>query len=207
MRRALVATFASFALAFAACGGDDDASTPTATRAASSTPASSPTAPPVPDVVRTVADAVRRRDVAALQQFVQYDPVPCTTAPPAGPGGPPLCRPGEADGTPVDVVQLASCESFYARPDEAHPELFELDAAAPFAGAYRLPDDSQVIRVWPAAEYAVLGERPRQPDVVLLVQYLVDDRGIVGIENVCGGFSDVAQFVRESHYGAPVIAP
>jgi hypothetical protein len=178
----------------AACGDDNQTSrltSPTAGRAATTVPAS-PTTPgttgtAAPGGVRTGIAAVDRAiaavlaaDERVLGEMLVLQPVRCE-AEPVGVGGPPPCRDGEADGTPVEVIATAQCEGAYVRPDELRLTSIVADAAELYA-VYRAPDN-----YFPSGLYVAVFERPADAqgrrDAFELV---LDNEGIAGINFGCG---------------------
>lgn len=65
----------------------------------------------------SVVAALLSGEPARVRSVVGYVRVPCEVEP-QDIGAPPACRPGEAEGTPVEVFQGAECEGYYLRPDE-----------------------------------------------------------------------------------------
>ena len=107
----IAAVVLAVGLAAAACGDDDNSSTPTsgttASPAATATlgATAAPTARPTTTGIASVDAAIRAvlaNDAAALKSQFAYFKVNCSTNPSGGFPFPPKCSASEADGTPVD---------------------------------------------------------------------------------------------------------
>jgi hypothetical protein len=61
--------------------------------------------------VDNIVDVVASGDVQMLRSLIQFTNTKCTTA--HGLGGPPKCRDGEAEGTPVDVLPIFGSEGHF----------------------------------------------------------------------------------------------
>jgi hypothetical protein len=158
---------------------------------ASPSPGTPTTGTPSPDggtgaaILDEVIAAVESGDVAAIEALVNFQPRPCTTES-AGAGGPPVCdlRTGEPDGTPVNVVQISTCEGGWLREGD-----FNLQGLEPqeleYEGAYRTGESPVYTEA--DAEYAALFFREGQPAGTRWgVAFLTDDEGIVRIDFGCG---------------------
>src|SRR3989304_4562291 len=88
-------------------GGEEGAESPAPPPPVASlapTATATPTAA-VPSGVQAIIDAALSGDPEQLEPLVGYTKVGCITTPP-GIGQPPLCRDGEAGGTPVAVLPV-----------------------------------------------------------------------------------------------------
>ena len=179
---------------------------PTATPAPTPTP--TPTATPAagaPAEVQALVDAALSGDPEALRPFLDYAAIPCSTAIPVGPGGPPLCREGEADGTLVDVLFLSSCEGGYSRPDELDRTLVTL-SDIDFYAVYRMPERFNASPF--AAEYVAIFSRiieGEKEDTQGLAGLLVDEGKLVAV--MFGCFQTPEQFVEAWQLEDVVVAP
>lgn len=61
--------------------------------------------------VDNIVDAVASGNVQMLRSLIQFTDTKCTTA--DGLGGPPKCREGEAEGTPVEVLPIFGPEGHF----------------------------------------------------------------------------------------------
>ena len=210
----LLITAAILASALAACDGDEAINGDGPAPNPSATVASAPSSTPVPgdglpEVVAAIIDAARRNDAAALEALVRYEPVPCTTTI-TGIGGPPRCEGSETDGTLVDVVFAADCESYYARRgalrfDQVSFGVFGNGDA--LYGVYAIDEASQLSRAepWAGASYAIVLNRIAPSDGRFVYVLLTDGEVIVGAAGGCGETPE--QWVANQGLGEPIFAP
>jgi hypothetical protein len=125
-----------------------------------------------------IVDAVLANDPDRVRDLIHYTPVGCTTA--EGLGGPPKCRSGEAQGTPVEVVPVLGPEGFALRRDDPSVGIS--------AGDYRLMAAVSNVKEsmrsedwWLPAKYALVFGSEDSPSAVIL---LADEAGIVRIIHV-----------------------
>ncbi|MDO8615370.1 MAG: hypothetical protein Q7T33_06485 [Dehalococcoidia bacterium] len=166
-------------LALACKGGGGPASTPTA---APASPTPTATAPPtaaaeVPAEVQAVIDAALSGDPEAMRALVVYTKIGCITEEFGGP----VCQPGEAAGTPVDVLSVGTCEGEYRRADELDEMPLGLLSDLSLYAVYRWPQDSE-----PAAEYAVLFSKAASAGDEIGVELLVQGERFVHVKFGCG---------------------
>jgi len=186
---ALLSTLALIAglAMMAACGGDDsDAAppnTPTITQPPTSTPVPGTQPSGIAAVDKAIA-AVEAGDIDAFIDLILLAPEDCV-ARNDGLGGPPLCEPGEAPGTPVDVVPFASCEGYWSREgalSQALRPLFDgqvrLYAVYETGGNERLFDRE--------GAYAVIFEVTGGPNGPQGRDVIMTDEGVVGVNFGCG---------------------
>jgi hypothetical protein len=213
-----ILTAALVVLAASACDDGDDDEPPTSvpatstasaspTPGASTTPALSPTAVIETGIasVDAVARAVAADDFASLESLAVFDALPCTTTV-EGIGGPPECRAGEADGTPVDVLLGAACEGYYVREGELTFETLSIGRPGggnPLYGVYA--SSSNLAGGWPRAKYVIVLYNEGPTDAVMAFALLVDDENIVGFLDGCGATPE--QFVETQRLGEPIAGP
>jgi len=164
----------------AACGGDDGGDE--ATPKASPSPTAAETdeaAAVVPVEVQAIIDAALSGDQEELLALVQYTTIPCA-ATPEGIGGPPTCRQGEADGTPVEVLPVGTCEGELRRPDEIDDTPALLSDISLYA-VYRWPAAQE-----PPGEYAAMFARTGPTGEVLAVELVIEDGRLVRLKFGCG---------------------
>jgi major membrane immunogen (membrane-anchored lipoprotein) len=134
--------------------------------AATATPTeeSLPTALPIPELpyhpldtrsnipeIDVIIGAVAGGDPQELRNLFEYTTIACMTV--NALGGPPPCREGEAEGTPVEVLPSLGPEGSFLRKDEA--ERFPgLDVMGLYA-VYRVPDSAFTDPNYPAGDYAI----------------------------------------------------
>ncbi len=129
-----------------------------------------------------ILSAVASGDTEALRSLVEFTNAPCTQQ--DGLGGPPKCREGEVEGTPVDVLPFLGGEGSFLRKDEIGNSpgidvtsvyaVYEVNAAAISSEEY-----------YPIGKYVILfvGEG-NQPAVALRI----GEQGIVRVEHIFGFF-------------------
>lgn len=103
-----------------ACGGDDGNNTPSTTPAPSAAPTDAGAAPPSRTGVQdidAIIEAVLTRDTEALASMVRLRPLACVGPTPSSLGAL-FCEDAETEGTVIDVLPVAQCESHYTRRDE-----------------------------------------------------------------------------------------
>jgi hypothetical protein len=219
MRRSLILSLivAMVAAAAVGCDGDDDGgdngqpTAPVTTETAATatgTPGPTATPDPVPLGLRSLVNAARTGNVAAIEAAVRYQPVPCTTNQ-QGVGGPPLCREGEAEGTPVNVVFATTCEGYYARPGELALDQIEFGAAGggdALYGVYAIDPASQLARIeaWDGATHAIVLNRT-QGDATLPYVFITDGTAVIGTATGCGETPE--EWVDFQGLGEPLLAP
>jgi hypothetical protein len=168
----------------AACGDEEKESAQTI--APTSPVAGSTTATPggaAPPGIQAIVDAALSGDPQELRALIGYTAVACVREP-VGMGGPPLCRDGEAEGTPVDVLWVAGCEGEYRRSDELDEIPLSQLSALDFYAAYRWPEEFNAPPV--AAEYAAIFSRTGPTAETLAVALLIEGGELVAIKLGCG---------------------
>lgn len=102
----------------------------------------------VDNILATVASG----DVEALRSLIQFTDTSCTRA--EGLGGPPKCREGEVEGTPVEVLPIFGPEGHFF-----HKEEIERWTGVEATGLYAIYEvASEVVSEadYPAGKYAVM---------------------------------------------------
>jgi hypothetical protein len=215
------------AVAGAACSGSRGAGTaspsavaasPTTAPATATSPAPASTATPpstpaptpepaadrrtgVPDLDRII-DAVDQKDVATLEQLVDYQVVGCTTE--LGAGGPPKCPNGVADGTMLRVFPVVSCEGGWTE-DASETLAFFVDAARGLYAAARNPGIPDVGPDWPASD-TLLVFHLQQPYGAAAGRIHVSAGRIVAVWYSCSVGSPPSILLDVAGHTAPLIA-
>ncbi len=125
-----------------------------------------------------ILDAISRNDVEALRSLVEFTDAQCTQL--EGLGGPPKCRAGEEEGTPVEVLSFLGSEGSFLRRDEIGDwsgitasglyAVYEVNAAVISSEQY-----------YPIGKYViVLTSEENQPAVALRV----GESGIVRVDAI-----------------------
>ncbi len=150
--------------------------------------------------VDAVVDAVLSGDPEALRSFVRFTSIACTTNP-LGLGGPPLCRPGEADGTLVDTFPIGTVEGYYLPADEIDDFLRSLTSyEISLYAVYLAPADS-----WLPGDYVALCSRDIRGTGVIGEELLISDGRLVGAKAIYQVPPEqVAQYER---FGKVILPP
>jgi len=129
--------------------------------------------------IDVIIQAVASGNPQELRNLFEYTTATCMTV--NALGGPPPCRPGEAEGTLVEVLPSLGPEGSFLRKDEV--ENFPGLNVTGLYAVYRVPDSAFSDENYPAGEYGIayLSEGDR-PEVILQVT----DGKIVRIDYVFG---------------------
>jgi hypothetical protein len=188
------------------CGNAHDASTPSPTpRAGEATSAPVRTSTATPRMTATataptsgwhaILDAATRNDVDALAKLVRFTPTACATDV-QGMGGPPDCRPGEANGTLVDVLAISDCEGHYLRRDEPAFDPVATGTVT-FVNAYNAPSG-----LFPPGETILVFTRLMPGIGEIGWQLVLADDAIVGVKYGCG--ETASGLIERQQLGQPI---
>lgn len=114
--RGVAAVMVLLALLLVACGGDDGNNTSSTTPAPTEAEATPPSRTGVQDI-DAIIEAVLTRDAEALRSLVRLRPLACIGPTPSSLGAL-FCENAETEGTIIDVLPVAQCESHYTRHEE-----------------------------------------------------------------------------------------
>lgn len=105
----------------------------------------------IPEVDQVI-DAALEGDPENLMPLIAFTSTQCTHA--DGLGGPPKCRNGESEGSPVEVLPFLGTEGHFTRKEEmaSWPGL----EASRLHAVYRVSDQAYSEPNYPAGEYAVV---------------------------------------------------
>jgi hypothetical protein len=106
--------------------------------------------------VDNVIEAVASGEPQLLRSLVKFTAAKCTLL--GGLGGPPKCREGEAEGTPVEVLPFLSSEGSYIRKDEI--ENWQGIEASGLYAVYRVSAEVRSEEYFPAGEIVILFSAP-----------------------------------------------
>jgi hypothetical protein len=99
-----------------------------------------------------VIDTVTGRDAELLRSLIQFTNTKCTRV--EGLGGPPKCREGEAEGTPVDVLPIYGPEGHFIHKEEIE-SWPGVDPQGLYA-VYEVAPDFVPEVDYPAGKYAIM---------------------------------------------------
>ncbi|HSL45324.1 MAG TPA: hypothetical protein VK897_17955 [Anaerolineales bacterium] len=178
---ARIAILILFTLALFACAPV----TPAATEEPVASPESVPGENYYPLTTRTgiehidqILAAVASDDPQNLRALAEFFPAECTNQ--DGLGGPPKCREGEAEGTPVEVIAFLSGEGGHIRKDE-----IENWTGVNVSGLYAVYEVNTAVisseQYYPVGEYVILLLDENDRDAVAL---RVGERGIVRMDTI-----------------------
>lgn len=114
------------------------------------------------DNVDPVLEAVASADRQALISLIQFTEAVCTHA--DGLGGPPKCREGETEGTPMEVLPFLGGEGSYLRSEEIG-DWQGIDVSALYAVYEVSPENVVQEEYFPSGEYVIIliGEENQSP--------------------------------------------
>jgi hypothetical protein len=198
--------------AIAGCGGDGGSTpTPTSNQTPGFTPATdngspepSPKVEPVPErsgdeALDAIIEGFMQHDTKPLLPLLRYSVIPCEKTP--GLGGPPLCRPDQEPGTPVEVMPVAGCEQSYPKPHEFEQALATF-VTADLYGVYRAPDGLTF-----DGDYMLLVSMPRpdNADQQIATEVIVKDGRIAAVDQTCALTPE--ETVEQDGLGEPLYVP
>lgn len=153
------------------------------------------------EAIDQVLEAVSRGDPQSLRSLVEFTNAVCTQQ--EGLGGPPKCREGEAEGTPVEVLSFLGGEGSFIRKDDIGNwtgitasgiyAIYEVNAAVISSEQY-----------YPIGKYVVLfvsGEN--QPAVALRI----GERGIVRVDTIFDSSPESLRAIVEREASTVILAP
>src|SRR5688572_2427635 len=114
--------------------------------------------------IDNVIAAVANGDLQLLRSFVKFTLAKCTLL--DGLGGPPKCRAGEAEGTPVEALPFLGSEGSFIRRDEI--EIWQGIEVSGLYAIYRVSAAVQSEEYYPAGEVAIIFVAPENRPTVSL---------------------------------------
>jgi hypothetical protein len=130
------------------------------------------------EIIDGILDAVASGDTQRLRSLILFSNAVCTQR--EGLGGPPKCREGEAEGTPVEVLSFLGSEGGFLRKDE-----IDRWSGIDVPGIYAVYEVNSAVlaseQYYPLGKYVVLFvAEENQPAVALRV----DEGGIVRVDQI-----------------------
>jgi hypothetical protein len=129
------------------------------------------------EVVDAVIDAVLAGDQEVLGSMVRLTTAGCTTA--SGLGGPPKCRPDQADGTEVSFFPILGPGEGSPVPPEQVESLLDFQVQELYA-VYELDQEIRAAADWPEGKYGLIFIPQAEGAQITLI---VSDAGIVGMDS------------------------
>jgi len=157
-------------------------STPTQTAAPEPQPTSAQNYHPLEtrvgmEEIDKVINAVAGGDLQLLRSLVKFTTAECTVL--DGLGGPPKCREGEAQGTPMEVLPFMGGEGSFIRNDEIG-NWQGIEVSGLYA-IYRVSADVRSEEYYPAGEVAIIFVAPENRPAVSL---RLSEGGIVRVDHI-----------------------
>jgi hypothetical protein len=150
----------------------------------------------IQEVDRVLA-AVAGGQADEFSSLLHHATVPCTTK--DGLGGPPKCRDGEAEGTPVEGLPFISSEGVFRRKDDI-TGTFRLQEEALYA-IYRVSGNALNEEYYPPGKYMVVFTPDENGDITIL---RIDEGGIVRVDTM---FADSLKVVTERDASEVILPP
>lgn len=148
-----------------------------------------------------ILDVVASGDQQALLSVIQFTEAKCTHA--EGLGGPPKCREGEVEGTPMEVLPFLGSEGSYLRREEIG-NWQGMDISALYA-VYEV-DSSRILveEYFPAGEYVIvlIGTDNQSP-----VALRVADGGIVRVDFLFEPTPETLDALIQREASSVILAP
>jgi hypothetical protein len=150
--------------------------------------------------IDTILEALADDDAEELYSLIQFTDAECTRA--DGFGGPPKCRAGEAEGTPVEVLPFLGSEGSFLRRDEIS-NWQGIDAVGLYA-IYQVSPAVSFEQYYPAGEYAIMlvGKEDRSPVVLR-----VEAGRIVRVDYLPGATLESLKTTLRSEAGTVILEP
>lgn len=127
--------------------------------------------------IDNVITAVASGDLRLLRSLVKFTTAKCTLL--DGLGGPPKCRAGEAEGTPVEVLPFLGSEGSFIRKDEI--ENWQGIEASGLDAIYRVSADVRAEEYYPTGEVAIIFLAPENRPAASL---RLSDGRIVRVDHI-----------------------
>lgn len=148
-----------------------------------------------------ILSAISGGDIEALRALVEFTPAVCTLQ--DGLGGPPKCRAGETEGTPVDVLAFMGGEGSFLRREDLGSW-----TGVPASGIYAIYQVNAAVlsseQYYPVGRYVVLlaGEE-NQPATALRI----GESGIVRVDTIFDSSPDALSGMVEREALNVLLAP
>jgi hypothetical protein len=153
------------------------------------------------EVIDRVLEAVASGDRQALFSVVEFTNARCTNV--EAMGGPPKCREGEAEGSPVETLPFLSSEGHHLRRDEIK-QWNEIDAIGLYA-IYEVKAAAITFeQYFPVGKYAILLITEGSDPAVAL---RIGERGIVRVDTIFDASPQALNAMIEREASKLILAP
>jgi len=152
-------------------------------------------------VLDAIIQAVTTHDAERLQDLIHFSSMGCTHT--LGMGGPPKCRAGETDGTPVEVLSFLGSEGSFLRKDEIGS--WTGIAASGIYAVYEV--NTAVIsseQDYPVGKYVILLVAEENQS---LVAVRIGERGIVRVDTIFDSSPESLRALVEREASTVILTP
>jgi len=150
--------------------------------------------------IDNILDVVANGDIERLRSLIQFTNTKCTQL--EGLGGPPKCRAGEAEGTPVEVFPFLGPEGSFFRKDEI--ENWPGVEATDLYAVYQVSPAVIYEENYPAGKYAVMFVEKENQSVISL---RVDNGRIVRVDYIFDLSPEVLNGWLQREASTVILAP
>ena len=150
--------------------------------------------------IDNVINAVASNDLGRLRSLVNFTTAKCTLL--EGLGGPPKCRNGEAEGTPVEVLPFLGSEGSFIRKDEI--KIWQGIEVSGLYAIYRVSGDVQSEEYYPAGEVAIIFVAPENRPAVSL---RLGEGGIVRVDHIFDTSPESLEAILQREASELILAP
>lgn len=152
-------------------------------------------------VIDQVIHAAASGDPQAVRASIEFFEAECTQQ--QGLGGPPKCREGEAEGTPVEVVAFIGSEGGHLRKDE-----LENGLAVKATGIYAVYEVNTAVlsseQYYPVGNYAIIFVNEEERMVTAL---RIGEKGIVRVDEIIDSSPESLSAMVEREASKVILAP
>jgi len=150
--------------------------------------------------IDNVLSAIATDDLQLLHSLVKFATAKCTLL--DGLGGPPKCREGEAEGTPVEVLPFLGSEGSFIRKDEI--ENWQGIEVSGVYAIYRVSADVQSEENYPAGQVAIIFGAPENRPAVSL---RISEGGIVRVDHIFDASLQALDAILQQEASELILAP
>jgi hypothetical protein len=152
------------------------------------------------ETIDQVLSAVSNGDTEALRSLAEFTNAKCTQQ--DGLGGPPKCREGEAEGTPVEVLAFLSSEGSFLRKEEIG-DWQGIDVSGVYA-VYEVSPAVTSEQYYPLGKYVIVFVSEEDRPAVAL---RLGERGIVRVDHIFDSSPEILRALVEREASQVILAP